>query len=408
MALHPTDEEDSKPEALTLFNRKKEEQRKKQEQREKEERTKKKQAARKKAASAPPFQAIPSPVPHNKPKRNTSMNWKIKDIELANISRFRGELMGAAMLFIILFHVALPREDAFFGLRRMGNVGVDMFLFLSGIGLWFSWMKNPSAKHFFIRRYLRIYPTWLIIACLFYIPSFQGGSTWNWIYLFGEITINWGFWLHDELNFWYIPATMMLYLFAPAYMELIRRHPIYRWLPVVMIMWCILVQYVTPIHQAVGHLEIFWSRVPIFFIGINMGEMVRQKQTLDGASIWMIWLMFLMTLLASIFLEQEKHGMFPLFLERMLYIPLTITSILLLNRIFRRTPGWFNKGFMFVGALSLECYLLHIHFVLKYIEPYHLGYWPTFFICIGITLPAAWILSKIAGWISKELAKFIK
>ena len=79
---------------------------------------------------------------------------KIKDIELANISRFRGELMGAAMLFIILFHVALPREDAFFGLRRMGNVGVDMFLFLSGIGLWFSWTKNPSAKHFFIRRYL--------------------------------------------------------------------------------------------------------------------------------------------------------------------------------------------------------------------------------------------------------------
>ena len=28
---------------------------------------------------------------------------KIKDIELANISRFRGELMGAAMLFVILF-----------------------------------------------------------------------------------------------------------------------------------------------------------------------------------------------------------------------------------------------------------------------------------------------------------------
>ena len=415
MALHPTDEEDSKPETLTLFNRKKKQKQRKKEARTKEEGSKnkgrRKQERRSSKQQERKQQARPrsrrfhrlSPIINKK-----SMNWKIKDIELANISRFRGELMGAAMLFIILFHVALPREDAFYGLRRMGNVGVDMFLFLSGIGLWFSWMKNPSAKHFFIRRYLRIYPTWLIIACLFYIPSFQGGSTWNWINLFGEITINWGFWLHDELNFWYIPATMMLYLFAPAYMELIRRHPIYRWLPVVMIMWCILVQYVTPIHQAVGHLEIFWSRVPIFFIGINMGEMVRQKQTLDGASIWMIWLMFLMTLLASIFLEQEKHGMFPLFLERMLYIPLTITCILLLNRIFRRTPSWFNKGFMFVGALSLECYLLHIHFVLKYIEPHHMGYWPTFFICIGITLPAAWILSKIAGWISKELAKFIK
>ena len=65
--------------------------------------------------------------------------------------------------------------------------------------------------------------------------------------------------------------------------------------------------------------------------------------------------------------------MFPLFLERMLYIPLTITSILLLNRIFRRTPQWFNRGFIFVGALSLEAYLIHIHFVLHYIEKYHWG-----------------------------------
>ncbi len=34
---------------------------------------------------------------------------KIKDIELANISKYRAELMGVAMLFIILFHVSLPR-----------------------------------------------------------------------------------------------------------------------------------------------------------------------------------------------------------------------------------------------------------------------------------------------------------
>ena len=90
---------------------------------------------------------------------------RIKDIELENISRYRGELMGIAMLFIILFHVSLPRNDLFFGLRRMGNIGVDMFLFLSGIGLWFSWIKTPSARHFFMKRYLRVYPAWLIVAC---------------------------------------------------------------------------------------------------------------------------------------------------------------------------------------------------------------------------------------------------
>ena len=92
---------------------------------------------------------------------------RIPDIELANISRYRGELMGAAMLFIILFHVELSRWDPFFGLRRMGNIGVDIFLFLSGIGLWFSWMKHPDWRRFFRHRYLRIYPSWIIIACLY-------------------------------------------------------------------------------------------------------------------------------------------------------------------------------------------------------------------------------------------------
>ena len=263
---------------------------------------------------------------------------RIPDIELANISRFRGALMGIAMLIIILFHVDLARSDMFFGLRRMGNLGVDMFLFLSGIGLWFSWMKTPSYRHFYFRRLIRIYPAWLIIACLYYLPRLHVHDAASLVNLIGEIGFNWNFWLHDELSFWYIPAIMMLYLFAPPYMELIRRHSVYRWLPVVMIMWCILVEWVTPIHHAVGHLEIFWSRVPIFFIGINMGEMVRQKRTIDGQGIWMLIIMFVMTSVSCFFLEQERHGQFPLFLERMLYIPLTITFILICNRVLRRTP----------------------------------------------------------------------
>lgn len=323
----------------------------------------------------------------------------IKSIELANISRFRGELMGTAMLFVILFHVGLPREDMFFGLRRIGNIGVDMFLFLSGIGLWFSWAKNSDLKSFFYRRFIRIYPVWLLVAGVYYMTDYfcpnlvmhRGHST-SIIDLIGDISVNWDFWLHDELTFWYIPAIMMLYLFAPFYMTLIERHPVYRWLPVVMVMWCILVEYVTPIHQAVGHLEIFWSRVPIFFIGINMGEMVRRKDQIDGTGIWMIILMFVMALASSIFLEQVRHGEFPLFLERMLYIPLTVTAILLLNRVFRRTPSWLNSAAKFVGAISLEAYLVHDHFILRYIERQGWSYWPTFLLCVAITIPVAWLL----------------
>lgn len=342
---------------------------------------------------------------------------KIKNIELADISRYRGELMGAAMLFIILFHVQLPRSDMFFGLRRMGNIGVDLFLFLSGIGLWFSWMKDREGENlrqktvgFYLRRLLRIYPTWLVMASLFYVGDFMGAGKYskNLADLLGDVLVNWDFWLHDELTFWYIPATMMLYLLAPPYMELIRRHPIYRWLPVVMVMWCVIVQWVTPIHQAVGHIEIFWSRVPIFFIGINMSEAVRGKQSVDGQAIWLILLMFGVALSASIFLEQVRHGQFPLFVERMLYIPLTVTTVVLLNTVFRHTPQWFNRALSFVGAVSLEIYLIHSHFVLVHLERLGWSYWPKFFACLAITLPLAWLLNKVIGLIVRPLEKRLK
>jgi len=335
--------------------------------------------------------------------------WSIPDIELANISRFRGELMGLAMLFIILFHVGLDRGDPFYGLRRCGNVGVDMFLFLSGVGMWFSWHRMPSARRFFVRRLLRIYPAWLIMASLYYIPDYinGGGHSSSLVDLAGDILINWDFWLHDELTFWYIPATMMLYLFTPGYITLIQRHRDYRWLPLLTVVWCVMVQWVLPIHEAVGHLEIFWSRVPIFFIGINMGSLVMRRHTIDKSAIWLLAITFAMTFGTCLYLEQVRHGRFPLFIERMLYIPFTITAILLLNRILRRTPQWFNSFSRTVGALSLEAYLIHSHFVLKYIEPQHIGYWPTFLLTVAVTMPLAWLLHKIAGSVEQRASSFI-
>lgn len=322
---------------------------------------------------------------------------KIPSIELANISRFRAEQMGAAMLFVILFHVALDRGDPFYGLRRCGNVGVDIFLFLSGVGLWFSWVKTPDVLRFYRRRLLRIVPTWIVVATAFYLPDYLGARRFSHsiVDLIGDITINWDFWLHDELTFWYVPAIMALYLVAPWYMRLIQGRPVYRWLPLLMVIWCVMVQWVLPIHHAVGHIEIFWSRVPIFFIGINFGEMVRTRRQLSSDAVWLLLVTFLMTFGTCLYLEQVRHGQFPLFVERMLYIPFTITAILVLNRVFRRTPRWFNNFCKLVGAVSLEAYLIHIHFVLCYVEPYRLGYWPTFLITVAITMPLAWLLHKL-------------
>ena len=87
----------------------------------------------------------------------------------------------------------------------------------------------------------------------------------------------------------------------------------------------------------------------------------------------------------------------------MLYIPFTLTAVLVLNRVFRRTPRWFNTFCKFVGAVSLEAYLIHIHFVLRYVEPHHLGYWPTFAVTVAVTMPLAWLLHKASSAVSDRL-----
>ena len=334
------------------------------------------------------------------------MKYNVKDIPLYHISKYRSQLMGLAMIFIILFHISLPRSDIFFGLRRMGNIGVDIFLLLSGIGLWFSWRKLRDGEDsimkkwamFYWRRLKRVYPAWLIIASSYYIPKFwsRGNNSLEaWTDLIGDIAINWDFWLHDELTFWYIPATMMLYVFAVPYMEIICRHPIFRWLAVMPIVWCIIVQYVVPVHHAVGHIEIFWSRVPIFFLGINMAEEVYQRKEIDGNALYMIATLFIMTLSACIWLEQMRHGKFPLFLERMMYIPLTVSAVIILSIMLSAAPRWVLYATSWIGGISLETYLIHSEFVLRHITPLHLGYWPSFLLTLAISLPAAFILHKI-------------
>ena len=129
-----------------------------------------------------------------------------------------------------------------------------------------------------------------------------------------------------------------------------------------------------------------------------MGELVRSRKQLPPDAVWLLLVTFLMTFGTCLYLEQVRHGHFPLFVERMLYIPFTVCSILVMNRIFRRTPEWVNRAFRLVGMLSLEAYLIHIHFVLVYIQPMGLGYWGTFAATVAITLPVAWVLHQATSF----------
>ena len=315
-----------------------------------------------------------------------------KHIDLSLISKYRGELMGFAMIYVVAFHVCGMRHDTlWYCLARCGNLGVDIFLFLSGIGLWFAFTKNSSLGHFYWRRYKRIYPAWLVIASLFYIPKLIDGNI-SFMELLGELAINYGFWHHLALNFWYVPAILALYLMAPWYMKLIQADSHYRWLPVAAMLLTLLVQYWQPLHHSVGHLEIFFSRIPIFLLGINAGSLVKSGYTLPKSSLWLLLIIFAMSTLVCINFEDGLRRRFPLFIERWAYIPWTVSLTILLPLLFDRLPRWSLRLFTIIGTVSLEIYLIHIEFVMKNVKPYHLGYWLTFVLTLGISTVLAYLL----------------
>ena len=335
----------------------------------------------------------------------------ISTIRFAELSKYRGELMGLAIIFVVLFHVGMPQSNLFYPLRRLGNVGVDMFLFVSGMGLWFSWTRSRLGKkldgvgamdiksataRFFKNRYRRIYPVWLIVAASFYIFRYAegrgGAATPDIPNLIANILCNWSFWRIDDLTFWYVPATMMLYIFAPWYMELTRKLPTFRWLPVAFILLAAMVQYVPLLHHCVGHLEIFFSRIPIFFIGINAGKWVMESRELESGSIWMAVIVFIMSMWLCLRLEFIGHKAFPLFMERIVYIPLTVSALILECKLIAWLPNGANRFLTLIGGISLEIYLIHIEFIMRPLQEYRLGYCLTALLVLAISIPAAWLL----------------
>ncbi len=76
------------------------------------------------------------------------METKYKDF-----STYRGELMGIAMLLIMFSHNTMDFpgfvHNVNSGLKMLGQVGVDLFFFISGFGCFYSMHKNNNIVSFY-------------------------------------------------------------------------------------------------------------------------------------------------------------------------------------------------------------------------------------------------------------------
>lgn len=283
---------------------------------------------------------------------------------LNEISKYRPHLFGIAIIMVVFHHLTYKYDSGLVGkaymfLRVTGAMGVDIFLFLSGLGCYYSFSKNESISEFYSRRFKRILPAYLIVALIaYFITDIILDKTGILTYLADVSLIS--FWINGGSD-WYIAASIFLYLLFPLlykYTTQIKHGP-----GVLLVAWLVIVITVYSANRdyfnATSRL---WARVPVFIFGIIIAPKVKNGIIIKNWSrkLAIVIVVNIVSLLieASLALKGSEYAYS--FTARLLYCPLAISaSIILVYVLSRVKMQKCKKALAWGGGITLEIYMLN-------------------------------------------------
>lgn len=292
--------------------------------------------------------------------------------------------MGLAICLVMARHTlwpGLPEWAEFF--KNLCDIGVDIFLFLSGFTCANSFCRQPDVKKYMRKRFVRVVPAYLVVAVLWfaYHDLYKGGGTWA-TFCYDVFALN--FFVGGHLDFWYIPATLCFYLLLPFYVKLAQRNKWVRFVP----------EMVVAVAVGVEMSGLFvpqcflYLRLPVFLLGIHaflsrgQGTEVRPWLLLGLAA----------SALAAVWLF-SSWGIC-LHLRYLLYIPVVVAIVW----FWPSTPfSWLA----FLGTYSLELYLLHER--VQWFLDYHIhNPWGLLLLSVGLSIVLAYglhvLLDKVRAF----------
>ncbi len=195
--------------------------------------------------------------------------------------------MGVAILSILLTH--LNCDLGSFALNRLAlccQGGVDAFFFMSGFGLYYSAQKGHSTLTFYKRRALRIFPPFL---CLFAtMMLIQHNFTWQRAFWGGTTLAYWFPATRQYMFGWFVSVIVLLYAAFPAYSRWFaaqRKLATATAVVTGLALTSIYAVYFMVLHPGGYNQYILAAaRMPIFFIGINFGTMVKDRRMAIAAA----------------------------------------------------------------------------------------------------------------------------
>ena len=144
------------------------------------------------------------------------MKYIINSFTLQDISTCRSALMGIAILWVVFYHFGF-HTPIISHVTRFGYTGVDIFMFLSGFGLFYSLQKKQGLSNYLKKRVVRIFPSYFLIGIALSLFCYPDENFWNYLWRCSTL----GFWTNGIYYEWFIPSIVTLYCLFPFAFKLL-------------------------------------------------------------------------------------------------------------------------------------------------------------------------------------------
>lgn len=289
------------------------------------------------------------------------------DFRLLLLSKHRNAIMGFAILWVMLFH--LPGHIGFWPfnfLKSIGYGGVDIFLFLSGFGLYYSMSKdNFNLKQYWKRRFSRIMPEfWTVLVAVFLIRmDFSRSSFFDLIIHASTLA----YWILGKGELWYISCIMLFYVLYPYYFKLFKRYGIRVPLIAIGIAFVLIISYAIICvvffnrQNVLGLAVLTIARISIFILGSVFALWAKYRGEMKLSRNLMLF-GFISALCALVALYQFMR-FFPdcLWSCSLFFIPFIVITpfMCVLLAMFFDKFVFSDVVFGYIGLMSLELYMCH-------------------------------------------------
>ena len=272
--------------------------------------------------------------------------------------------MGLAGLFIMICHnsfrgtITPVYEFNINYLRPIFQFGVDIFLLLSGFGLYYSYNKKPNVPLFYKRRFIRLLPSYFVCAILV-VLGYVISNRLTFIECLKRYSIV-GFYIFGDLGSWFIGAIIVLYLLFPLFYKLLKyNRKVFILANVILFFVSLALEYLIKNVAFNGINTVMIARIPTFSLGMILAnETLSNNKKLDNVP-WFLWVIInIISLILSVLIL--KFGLNWVYL-RGAYLFLTLSFLVLMSALFDKIKlkGWLNKLLIILGTVTLETYVIH-------------------------------------------------